>query len=161
MIRRRDLLQRTALSFAILALGRGSLEVSADPLPPGLPDEFLKRASALNYDLAKLWAEFSQVKTSYQSRNAAALWRASTIPLLVIDKGRRFKVKSLRQLRRLAPIVFAAKIRDAVGRCEFASLFLNSDGAMIGDGELWIKEICLDTECKNSKFLVSTIDLLD
>lgn len=149
------------LAFAGAALEDwAASEACAEPLPPGLPDEFIKRASALNYDLAKLWAEFSQVKASYRSRNAAALWHASTVPLLVIDKGRRFEVKSLRQLRRLEPIVFAAKIRDAVAQCEFASLFLNSDGAMIGDGELWIKEICPDTECRNSKFLVSTIDLI-
>jgi len=160
MIRRRDLLQWTVLSFAGLALGDwGTLEAAADPLPSGLPAEFLKRASALNYDLAKLWAAFSQVKTSYQSRNPAALWHVSTVPLLVIGNGRRIEVKSLRQLRRLEPIIFAAKIRGAVAQCEFASLFLNSDGAMIGDGEVWIKEICEDAECKKSKFLVSTIDL--
>ena len=149
------------LALASAAFGNWAApEASAGPLPSGLPAEFLNRASALNYDPAKLWAAFSQVKASYQARDLTALWRVSSAPLLVIDKGRRFEVKSLHQLRRLVHIVFAAKIRDAVARCEFASLFLNSDGAMIGDGELWIKEICPDTECGSSKFLVSTIDLL-
>ncbi len=136
-----------------------TLKASAETLPQALPDEFLKRASALNYDLRKLWAAFSQVKASYQSRDLAALWRVAAVPLLVIDQGRRFEVKSLSQLRRFTPVVFAAKIRDAVAQCEFASLFLNSDGAMIGDGQLWIKEICEDARCQESKFLVSTIDL--
>jgi hypothetical protein len=136
-----------------------TLEASAETLPQTLPDEFLKRASALDYDLRKLWVAFSRVKASYRSRDLASLWSISAVPLLVLAKGRRFQVKSLSQLRRLAPIVFAAKIRDAVSQCEFASLFLNSDGAMIGDGELWIKEVCLDQKCRSSNFLVSTTDL--
>ena len=61
--------------------------------------------------------------------------------------------------RELESVIFAAKIREAVARSEFASLFLNSGGAMIGDGEGWIKETCEGAECKKSKFLVSTIDL--
>jgi hypothetical protein len=160
MICRRVLLQGAILALSGAALGDwGAPEACAGPPPAELPADFLKRASALNYDLAKLWTAFSQVKASYRARDANALWRVSSARLLVIDKGRRFQVRSLRQLRRLAHIVFAAKIRGAVEQCEFAALFLNSDGAMIGDGELWIKEICQDTECRNSKFLVSTIDL--
>jgi hypothetical protein len=136
-----------------------TLEVSSAPLPSGLPEEFRKRALALNYDLAKLWAAFSRVKASYRSRNVVALWRVSRVPLLVIDNGRRFEVRSLSQLGRLSHIVFAVKIRNAVAQCNFTSLFLNSDGAMIGDGELWIRETCQGAECRNSKFLVSTIDV--
>jgi hypothetical protein len=160
MISRRVLLQWTISGFSGLAAG-ASLEASAEPLPAGLPEEFLKRASALNYDIAELWAAFSQVKACCRSRDLADLWRVSTVPLLVIDQGKRSEVKSLDQLRGLDRIVFAAKISEAVARCRFAALFLNSDGAMIGDGELWIKEVCEDAECKKSRFLVSTIDLFD
>jgi hypothetical protein len=160
MICRRALLHGMILALPGAALGDWAVPgASAEPLPAQLPAEFLKRASALNYDLAKLWAVFSQVKASYRARSANALWRVSSSRLLVIDKGRRLEVRSLRQLRRLAHIVFAARIRGAVERCEFASLFLNSGGAMIGDGELWIKEVCADRSCRNSRFLVSTIDL--
>jgi hypothetical protein len=160
MISRRALLQWTISGFSGLVAG-ASLRASAEPLPAGLPEEFLKRASALNYDIPELWAAFSQVKACYRSRDLAALWRVSTAPLLVIDQGKRSEVESLDQLGRLDRIVFAAKIGEAVAQCGFAALFLNSDGAMIGDGELWIKEVCEDAECKKSRFLVSTIDLFD
>ncbi len=160
MIGRRAFLQSIMLALAGMTLSEGAgLTASAEPFPPGLPDRFLKRASSLNYDLNDLWATFSQVKASYQSRNLAALWHVSTVPLLVIDNGQRFEVKSFSKFRRLGHIVLAARIRNAVLQCEFASLFLNSDGAMIGDGELWIKEVCKDIECRKSKSLVSTVDL--
>lgn len=153
MISRRVILQGIIFGFTGASPG-----AAAKSLPAGLPEEFLKRASALNYDITKLWAAFSEVKSCYRSRNLAALWRISAAPLLVIDKGKRFEVASLRQLRHLGHTVFTAKIRDAIAKCEFASLFLNSDGAMIGDGELWIKDICEDARCRKSKFLVTTID---
>lgn len=160
MIERRVLLQTIIFGLAGFALAeRVGLAASAAQLPPGLPEEFLKRAAALNYDLNALWATFSQAKASYRSRNLAALWRVCSSPLLVIDEGKRHEVKSLVELHGLAQTVFAPKIRNAVLQCEFASLFLNSQGAMIGDGELWIKEICKDRECRKSKFAVSTIDL--
>src|SRR5215475_322419 len=114
VIPRRDLLRWMMVSLTGMALADLSmLEASAGTLPQALPDEFLKRASALDYDLSKLWVAFSRVKESYQSRDLASLWSISAVPLLVLDKGRRFEVQSLSQLRRLAPIVFAAKIRDA------------------------------------------------
>lgn len=97
----------------------------------------------------------------YQSHDLAALWRVSTAPLLVIDKWARFEVESLEELRQLDRIVFAAKIAGVIAQSKFAALFLNGDGAMIGDGELWIKDVCEDAECRTSKFLVSTIDLFD
>jgi hypothetical protein len=160
MISRRALLQNVVLGLAGVALpGRGDVAASAPPFPSGLPDEFLKRASALNYDLNHLWATFSQVEASYQSRNLAALWQVSSVPLLVLNNGKRLQVKSLPQLRKLGRLVFATKIRNAVLQCNFAALFLNNDGAMIGDGELWIKAACEDAKCTKTKFRVTTIDL--
>lgn len=148
------------LGVAGIALGdRAGAEDAAASLPPGLPDRFLKRASALDYDLNDLWAAFSQVKATYQSRSLAALWQLSLVPLLVFDNGNRLEVETLSQLRGLDSIVFAAKIRSAVLQCEFASLFLTGQGAMIGDGEIWIKQVCKDAECRTLGFLVSTVDL--
>jgi hypothetical protein len=129
------------------------------PPMPELPADFQKRAAELNYNLRNLWTTFLQVQGSYRSRDLSAFWHVSSAPLLLIDKGKRHEVNSYEELIKLANLVFDGKIRDAVMQCQFESLFLNSGGAMIGDGEVWIKEICQDPRCLRSHFAVATVDL--
>ena len=137
-----------------------ALAIDPEPIPPmpAVPDEFRERAAQLGYNLDGLWITFHQLQSSYESRNISTLWAVSSAPLLLIGENRRIEINSLKELEKFKQLVFSDSVRSAVMKCQFPSLFLNSEGAMIGDGEVWLKDICLDQACTLSKFAIVTID---
>lgn len=50
-------------------------------------------------------------------------------------------------------------IRDVILGQAYDSLFVNQDGVMFGNGELWLTSICLDDACGRTVWLISAINL--
>lgn len=55
-------------------------------------------------------------------------------------------------------IIFNKKVITAINHQRFEDLFVNSQGVMIGDGEVWMSGICNDTECKKRDFKIITVN---
>lgn len=51
--------------------------------------------------------------------------------------------------------LFNAKVVAAVSAQDYAKLFVNQDGIMFGEGELWIGGVCIDDACND--FFVNII----
>ena len=56
-----------------------------------------------------------------------------------------------------AVVTNAKQIAKAVADQQFANVMVNQNGLMIGNGEVWISGVCEDTECKNSRVLITAI----
>jgi hypothetical protein len=54
--------------------------------------------------------------------------------------------------------IFSEKVVNAVTRQDFGRLFVNSDGVMFGNGELWISGICQDNACADSEVKIITVN---
>jgi hypothetical protein len=167
MIARKAVLRSLCCGFIGVALGQAflasealALDVAATPPMPEVSEEFRNRAAELGYNLEDLWTAFRQLKSSYESRNISDLWAVSSEPLLLINEDRPVEIKSLSDMAIMNQLIFSNKVRGLILKASFSSLFLNSDGAIIGDGEVWLKKICNDQKCLSSKFLISTIDMI-
>lgn len=53
--------------------------------------------------------------------------------------------------------IVTPEIAKAVADQQFANVMVNQNGLMIGNGEVWISGVCEDTECKNSRVLITAI----
>lgn len=53
--------------------------------------------------------------------------------------------------------IVTPEIADAVTNQSFNDLFVNDQGAMFGNGQVWMSEICLDDACTNSEVKIITI----
>lgn len=53
--------------------------------------------------------------------------------------------------------VFTDAIREAVANQDYGDLFVNSEGVMIGDGQVWITGICDDSACTTALPRIMTI----
>ena len=53
--------------------------------------------------------------------------------------------------------IITPEIAQAVTDQSFNDLFVNSEGAMFGNGQVWMSEICLDDGCSNSEVKIITI----
>lgn len=57
--------------------------------------------------------------------------------------------------------VFTDKIVNIVRSQDYGQAFVNSEGLMFGDGEVWISGVCEDSACNNSLPRVITIQSVD
>jgi hypothetical protein len=54
--------------------------------------------------------------------------------------------------------IFNDKVVDAVTNQTFETLFVNSDGVMFGNGELWISGICQDSACADAEVKITAVN---
>ena len=54
--------------------------------------------------------------------------------------------------------IITDKVRAAVMAQDYATLFVNAEGAMFGNGELWFNGICDDSACSSSHAAVISIN---
>ncbi|WP_163268858.1 hypothetical protein [Chelativorans alearense] len=54
--------------------------------------------------------------------------------------------------------VFTAKVKEAVSKQAYATLFANWQGVMIGDGEVWFNGICNDDACERQTVRIIAVN---
>lgn len=78
-------------------------------------------------------------------------------PLTVTIDGEEATYGSEQELLDAYDSVFTEAIIEAVSAQDYGTLFVNSEGVMIGDGEVWITGICEDSACTSALPRVSVI----
>ena len=53
--------------------------------------------------------------------------------------------------------IITPEIAQAVVDQNFNELFVNAEGAMFGNGQVWMSEVCQDDACENSEVKIITI----
>jgi hypothetical protein len=102
-----------------------------------------------------------QILTALQQ--AVAKHDAATVASLVhypikVNPGKKpFTVKNEKAFIKDYDGIITHDIQDAILKQKYESLFVNSQGAMIGDGEVWITGFCRDKTCKQSDIKIGTI----
>ena len=54
--------------------------------------------------------------------------------------------------------VITSKVKDALARQTYATLFANWHGVMIGDGEIWFSGVCGDAACKQQTIRITAVN---
>jgi hypothetical protein len=102
-----------------------------------------------------------QILTTLQQ--AVAKHDAATVASLVhypikVNPGKKpFVVKNEKTFIKDYDRIITHDIQDAIFKQKYENLFVNSQGAMIGGGEVWITGFCRDKSCKQSDIKIGTI----
>ena len=91
------------------------------------------------------------------SHNAPAVAALVHYPIKVNPGKHPFTVKNEKAFIKDYDGILTHDIQDAILKQKYENLFVNSQGAMIGDGEVWISGFCLDKSCKQSDIKIGTI----
>jgi hypothetical protein len=67
-------------------------------------------------------------------------------------------VRNVRDCVKAYADVFNARVVAAVTKQRFEKLFVNYQGVMIGDGEVWMSSLCRDKDCRTSVFVIVTVN---
>lgn len=100
---------------------------------------------------------FDAIQQAVDEDDAAAFADWVSYPIEVSADGEAMVIGDASQFAEYYEGIVTPEIAKAVTDQSFNELFINADGAMFGDGQVWMSEICLDDACTNSEVKIITI----
>jgi alpha-beta hydrolase superfamily lysophospholipase len=134
---------------ALLAPGPGVAQAA--------PADFNKSIDMLVGDHVKVQGLLTDLQQSVASHNAARVAALVHYPIKVNPGKRPFIVKSPKAFIADYDRIITLDISEAILKQKYDALFVNSQGAMLGEGEVWITSFCLDKGCAKSDIKIGTI----
>ncbi len=150
---------RTILTHTLLAF----LMSSALSLTPALADETEvdQQIENLLGNAEVFKATIADLQGRIANEDSIAVSAFIDYPITVTINGKR---KTLRQAEDLEPLyydIFTPEITDVIVNQDYGSLFVNGDGVMFGNGEVWMNAVCLDDACNETEARIITIQAAD
>jgi hypothetical protein len=108
-------------------------------------------------DHVKVHAILTQLQQAVASHNAAAVAALIQYPIKVNPGKKPFTIKNEKAFIKDYDGIITHDIQDAILKQKYETLFVSSQGAMIGDGEVWITSFCRDKSCRQSDIKIGTI----
>lgn len=127
---------------------------AASPAAPAAADDARARIETLLGDAAQYEKVFTAFKTAVVAGDRAAVVEEVRFPLNV-SGGKKITGPGEFQ-RNYEKIITPAVVR-AVSAQDFGTVFVNQQGVMIGDGQVWLNGQCLDKACTRTEVKVITI----
>jgi hypothetical protein len=108
-------------------------------------------------DHTKVHTILTQLQSDVAKHDAAGVASLVHYPIKVNPGKKPFTVKNQKEFIKDYDRILTHDIEDAIFKQKYENLFVNSQGAMIGDGEVWITGFCRDKSCKQSDIKIGTI----
>jgi hypothetical protein len=108
-------------------------------------------------DHVKVHQLLTQLQAAVAKHDAATVASLVHYPIKVNPGKKPFVVKNEKAFIKDYDRIITHDIQDAIFRQMYENLFVNSQGAMIGDGEVWITGFCRDKSCRQSDIKIGTI----
>jgi len=99
---------------------------------------------------------FDRLKQGVAAGDKAAVAALVVYPLEVTIDGRKRKIGNAAQFVDSWDRIVTPDIAQAIARQEYRDAFVNWQGLMVGDGQVWIGDVCRDKDCKKVDVGVST-----
>ncbi|AWH20081.1 hypothetical protein [Stenotrophomonas sp. ZAC14D2_NAIMI4_6] len=133
---------------------------AAEPAAPAVApaetsaDDARARIDSVLGDAAQYEKVFNAFKTAVVGGDRAAVVEEVRFPLNIAG-GR--KITGPGEFQRNYETIITPAVVKAVSEQDFGKVFVNQQGVMIGDGQVWLNGTCLDAACTRSEVKVITI----
>jgi hypothetical protein len=108
-------------------------------------------------DPAVYKAAIQALQAAVKAHDAAGVARLVSYPIKVTINGKKATIADARQFVAKYDAIVTPAIAAAVTSAAYGDLFVNWQGIMLGQGEVWINGICHDKACKGFDARVLTI----
>jgi hypothetical protein len=142
---------RLLLTAAVL------LAPTSAPAQTATPTDHDKSIDLSVGDHVRVHQILTALQQAVAKHNAPAVAALVHYPIKVNPGNRPFVVKNEKAFINDYDRIITHDIQDAIFKQKYENLFVNSEGAMIGDGEVWITGFCRDKTCKQSDIKIGTI----
>ena len=100
---------------------------------------------------------FDILYRAVEAGDAATVASLAKYPLRVATNGEEYEIDSERTFIDNYDRIITPAIKDVVVYQDFALLFVNQDGVMYDDGDVWLSAICIDDQCNRYRWLITAI----
>jgi hypothetical protein len=100
---------------------------------------------------------FDAIQQAITEGDATAFADWVSYPIEVVADGEPMVIGDASQFAEYYQGIVNPEIAQAVTNQSFNELFVNSEGAMFGNGQVWMSEVCLDDACTKSEVKIITI----
>jgi hypothetical protein len=146
--------QLTSLTLIACALLSPAQSSQTAPATPTALDKSIDLSVG---DHVKVHQILTTLQQSVAKHDAATVASLVHYPIKVNPGNKPFVVKNEKAFIKDYDRIITHDIQDAIFKQKYENLFVNSQGAMIGDGEVWITGFCRDKSCKQSDIKIGTI----
>jgi hypothetical protein len=162
-------------SNATGAIDGGATSVATAPSPSAttaasdapLPDKANADAGTSNQELAhrlavaglevpETSAFLSTLQAALKSRDRVGVCALVSYPMRT--EARRPPIANQAACTKMFDDIFNSRVSAAIERQRLETLFANSRGVMIGDGEVWFSGICSDNACTRKPIRIVTVN---
>lgn len=140
----------------------GLILIAGTLLPSALVAQTAPTALDKSIDLSvgdhvKVQHLLTQLQAAVAKHDAPAVAALVHYPIKVNPGKKPFTIKNEKEFIKDYDRIITHDIQDVIFKQKYENLFVNSQGAMIGDGEVWITGFCRDKSCKQSDIKIGTI----
>ena len=143
--------------LAILILISSSLASTVHGVAQTSPTDLDKSIDLSVGSHVKVEHLLTELQASVAKHNTAAVAALVHYPVKVNPGKHPITIKSPKAFVKDYDSIITHDISDVILKQKYEALFVNSQGVMLGDGEVWITGFCLDKNCKNSDIKIGTI----
>lgn len=98
------------------------------------------------------------LQTQLIGENKVEVAKLVSYPIEINIDGKKVKIKTPQQLIKLYGAIFTPALVKTVNTQQYKDLFINAQGVMIGNGQIWFSAVCGDNQCKKSTVLITAIN---
>jgi hypothetical protein len=100
---------------------------------------------------------FDILYAAVEAGDAATVASLAKYPLRVATNGEEYEIDTEQTFIDNYDTIITPAIKDVILYQDFALLFVNQDGVMYDDGDVWISPVCLDDQCARYRWLITAI----
>lgn len=144
----------------MLKLAAVALLVAVLGTPPAIAQTGAEVDAAVTADLgdaAPYHIAFDAIHAAVADDDAAALAAWVSFPITVTVGGKELTINDAEQFATEYDTIITGDIKDAILKQKWEELFVNADGIMYGNGQVWLNGICKDEACASFDVRVITI----
>lgn len=146
------------LARSCLLVGAG-LGVTLSSVAAQSDGQVNERIEALLGDADAFEVAFEVLQQAVAGHDAETVASLVDYPLQVVIDGRRTAIDGEAEFVERYDEIVTQAVEAAVTDQVYADLFVNGDGVMFGDGEVWMSSYCTDSSCAAIYWLVRAINI--
>jgi len=134
-----------------------SAAAAAEDIDADTDGDVRQRIERLLGDAPRYEAVFTALKKGVAAHDAKAVAALALYPVNVNVGGKKRKVADAATFEREYDRIITADIAKTIAAQTFEGVFVNGQGVMLGNGQIWINGVCPANDCSQAKVGIVTV----
>lgn len=135
-----------------------ALLLATTPLAFAQEEEIYADIERIHGDADGFFELFATLQDAILFGDPVTIAQYALYPLAVNDADGNYEIIDEDDFLENFDIAFSPEAQDALGQQDIADLIVNWNGVGIGNGAIWITNVCLDDSCEETRWGILSIN---